>query len=246
MPFQGKKISKFVLVVLSCFVLNIASSVFAAEKPRVGVLRFTNSTHAYWWSAGTASELQDMLINELAATKAFHLLERQEIYSLLEQKFTESVSLDTKTKSKIGKTRGARYLVVATVSAFEENTSGSDNGAKFSIHFFGDEQKKAYVAIDVKVIDVETGIIADYRTITANDSASTKQTGRAVHSSVLCGNLSKMEKTPVGKAISNCISEISGYLECLLIIKDEECMKKHTAMGTKRKEKNKAVIQFGE
>ncbi len=246
MPVRGKIISKIVLVVLSCFVLSIASNVFAAEKPRIGVLRFTNNTHAYWWSAGTASELQDMLLNELAATKAFHLLERSDIYSLLEQKFTESVSLEARTKSKPGKTRGARYLVVATVSAFEENTGGSDNGTKFPIRFFPDEHRKAYVAIDVKVIDGETGVIADSRSIAATDSFSIKQNGRTGNPSQLGGNLSKLEKNPVGKAISNCISEMSAYLECLLIIKDEECMKKHAPLGTKRKEKSKAVIQFGE
>ncbi|MEN6490058.1 MAG: CsgG/HfaB family protein, partial [Smithella sp.] len=88
---------------------------FAVEKPRIAVLRFANNTQAYWWSATASSELQDMLINELAAGKAFYVLERQDLYSLLEQKFTEALLKDARTtKLKPGKIRGIRYFIVAT------------------------------------------------------------------------------------------------------------------------------------
>ena len=56
--------------------------------------------------------------------------------------------------------------------------------------------------------------------------------------------MSKREKTPVGKAIRNCIIEITEYLKCSLITKDKECVKKYEAIETKRKEKNKAAIQL--
>jgi hypothetical protein len=35
-------------VVLVMFVFSL-STAFAQEKPRLGVLRFTNQTHAGWW-----------------------------------------------------------------------------------------------------------------------------------------------------------------------------------------------------
>lgn len=242
---KKSNIKKLVLFILGCLVLASASSVFAVEKPRIGVLRFTNNTHAYWWSAGTAAELQDMLINELAATKAFHVLERPELHSLLEQKFTEAILLDTKTKPKTGKIRGPRYFVVATVSAFEENTNGSGNGVNFPGLSSGEDRSKAYVVVDLRIIDAETGAITESRSIEANSSGSLLN-GHAVNGYKFSGALSKREKTPVGSAIRNCIIEITEYLECSLITKDEECSKKYAAMGTKRKEKNKAVIQFGE
>jgi curli biogenesis system outer membrane secretion channel CsgG len=234
-------IKKLVLVILGCLILGSACSAFAVEKPRIAVLRFTNNTQAYWWSATTASELQDMLITELAADKAFHVLERQELYSLLEQKFTEAILVDARTtKLKPGKIRGIRYFIVATVSAFEENTNGSGN----VINFLGcpseEGQNKAYVVIDLKVIDREAGAITDSRSI----SATSSQNCHAGNVFKFYGSMSKREKTPVGKAIRNCIIEITKYLKCSLITKDKECVKKYEAIETKRKEKSKALIQL--
>ena len=68
---------RFVLfIIVFAFVLG-AFEAFAAEKPRLGVLRFSNHTHASWWGHTSGTELQDMLIAELASTKAFSVLERQ-------------------------------------------------------------------------------------------------------------------------------------------------------------------------
>jgi len=73
-----KKIVLIVAIVLTMTVLGLAQ-----EKPRVGVLRFTNQTSAGWWSASVANELSDMLASELRSTKAFQILERKEIDSVL-------------------------------------------------------------------------------------------------------------------------------------------------------------------
>jgi curli biogenesis system outer membrane secretion channel CsgG len=235
---------KLSLVILVCLILQSVCGALAAEKPHIGVLRFTNNTQAYWWFAGAATELQDTLANELAATKSFHVLDRQELYSLLEHKFTENVLLDTKQKPKPVKIRGVRYLIMATVSAFEENTNGGSNEINFISRFFGHEQKRAYVVIDVKVIDSDTGIVADSRSIEAAAAyGDAVKAGHSGNPAVLGSNLSKLDKTSVGKAIRNDIIKITEYLECLLITKDEECLKKYAAPGTKRKEKNKAAIQ---
>jgi curli biogenesis system outer membrane secretion channel CsgG len=240
LPVGRNSINRLVFVILGCLVLFSASSVFALERPRIGVLRFTNNTHAYWWQASTASELQEMLVNELAATKAFSVLERPELYSLLEQKFTDAVLVENRTKSKTAKTKGARYLILATVSAFEENTNGSGNSLSFPGLASGEEQNKAYVVVDVKIIDAEAGAVIESRSIEATSSGG-PLTGRAGNVSRLSGSLSKREKTPVGCAIRNSILEITEYLECSLITKEEECTKKYAAMGTKRKEKNSTL-----
>jgi len=204
-------------------------------------LRFGNNTQAYWWQATTATELQDMLITELADNKVFHVLERQEIYTLLEQKFTEAILTDARTiKLKPGKIKGIRYFVVATVSAFEENTNGSGNVINFFGLSSGEGQNKAYVVVDLKVIDREAGTIMDSRSISAS-SAPNGHPGNLVK---FYGSMAKREKTPVGKAIRNCIIEMTEYLDCSLIKKDKECVKKYEAIDTKRKEKNKAAIQL--
>jgi curli biogenesis system outer membrane secretion channel CsgG len=66
-----------------------------------------------------------MLASELVSTKAFQVLERKELDAVLgEQDLGASGRVDKNTAAKIGKIKGAKYLVSGTVSAFEEETSG--------------------------------------------------------------------------------------------------------------------------
>jgi curli biogenesis system outer membrane secretion channel CsgG len=240
---------KKIIILVLCFIFLVnAAELFAAEKPRIGVLRFTNITHAYWWSSTTASELQDLLINELAATKAFQILERKELGSALsEQQLSESGLVDSSTKLKLGKIKGAKYLIAATVSSFEENTTSTGGGLNYKGYSFGGEQKTAYIAIDLKVIDAETGEIADSRTVEANSSSGGMSvSGPSEMIPGLSGGLSKQAKTPVGKAIRGCIIEAVDYLECSLAIKDDECMSKYATKEKKRREKTKSSILLDE
>ena len=73
--------------------------------------------------------------------------------------------MDEATKVNLGKIKGAKYLISGTVSAFEEDTSGSGSGIGFMGFSIGKDQKKAYIAVDLKVISVETGEILDSRTV---------------------------------------------------------------------------------
>jgi curli biogenesis system outer membrane secretion channel CsgG len=230
---------------LGCLILGIAGNALAApEKPHIAVLHFNNNTQAYWWQAGTAIELQDMLTSELAATKAFHVVDRHELYLLFEQKFTEALLADPRTtKLKPGKIKGIRYFIAATVSAFEENTNGGGRAINFPGLFSANEQNKAYVVIDLKVIDREAGAIIDSRAIEGTSSGNILP-GHPGNYSKFSGNLIKRERTPVGKAIRNSIIETTEYLECLLITKNKECVKKYEAIELKRKDRNKTAIQF--
>lgn len=47
-----------------------AGTSFAQEKPRMGVLRFTNHTSAGWWTGSVGTELSDMLASELVSTRS--------------------------------------------------------------------------------------------------------------------------------------------------------------------------------
>jgi curli biogenesis system outer membrane secretion channel CsgG len=235
---------KHVLFIIFCLILVVAVQAFAAEKPRIGVLRFTNHTHAGWWGHTSGTELQDMLIGELASTKSFRVLERQELEKVLsEQKLSESGLVDESTRLKPGKIKVAQYLIAATVSAFQEDTTGSDAGVSVMGFHVGGSKKTAYMSVDLKVIDTETGEIVHNRTVEATSSGG----GLSLSGSlgIFGGSLGKQEKTPVGKAIRACVIEISEYLECSMVNKDD-CMKKYEEKEQKRKEKTKKAIQLDE
>ncbi len=237
---------KFMLVISLALAMTagfVVESV-AAEKPRIGVLRFTNRTSAGWWTGSVGGDLQDMLINELASTDSFRVLERKELDAVLgEQDLGASGRISKGTRAKVGNVTGAKYLVAATVSSFEKGTEGQGGGLSFRGFSIGGDREKAYIAVDLKVIEVETGEIAAVRTVEATSKSSGINLG--LHKWGFGGNLSEHSKTPTGKAIRACIVEIAGYLECALAKgKDSDCMEEYKAKETKRKEKTKGSIDL--
>lgn len=222
----------------------LLSSGFAGSKPRLGVLRFSNNTRAGWWSVSTGRDLQDMLIAELAAMKSFSVLERKEIDAVLkEQNLGASGRISKATKAKIGKLKGAKYLVAATVSAFESGTSGTGGGLSFKGFSVGGKKKTAYMAVDLKLIDTNTGEIADVRTVEA--TAKSGGLGLGIHKWGFGGSLAKEKKTPTGKAIRACVMEIAEYLECSIVKgRNHGCMDDYDAKESRRREKTKGAIEL--
>jgi curli biogenesis system outer membrane secretion channel CsgG len=235
---------KIVFAVILFITFIFVAQGLAAEKPRLGVLRFTNNTHASWWHVTSGEELQDMLIAELASTKAFSVLERKELDAVIsEQKLGASGLVNKHTATRIGNLTGAKYLVAATVSSFEEGTGDNSGGVSFLGVSVGGEKGKAYIAVDLKVIDVETGEIADTRTVEATSQSSGLKLGLNVLG--LSGDLGKKAKTPTGKAIRGCIVEISQYLECSLVKgKNDSCMQEYEQKESKRRERTKGSIEL--
>jgi curli biogenesis system outer membrane secretion channel CsgG len=235
---------KKILLIALCFTLFWTSQGLAKNKPRVGVLRFTNDTNAGWWKASVGRELQDMLASELASTKAFHVLERREIDAVLgEQELGASGRISKSTRAKMGRIKGAKYLVAGTVSSYEEDTSGGGGGLRIGGFSIGGKKDKAYIAVDLKVIDTETGEIVDARTIEASSSSGGLSLGGGV--GMFSGSLSQYKKTPAGKAIRACIIEISEYLECSLVRgKDDSCTDDYAAKESTRRERTKKAIDL--
>jgi curli biogenesis system outer membrane secretion channel CsgG len=214
------------------------------EKPRLGVLRFTNHTSAGWWSASVGEELSDMLASELVSTDAFDVLERKEIDAVLgEQDLGESGRIDAATKAKLGQIKGAEYLIAATVSSYEEGTSGSGAGVRVGGLSLGGKKDRTYIAVDLKVINTTTGAIVDARTIEAESKGSGIGAGVNLRGISVAGDTFK--RTPAGKAIRACIIYMSEYLDCSLVQgKNADCMKKWNEMDQKRRQKTKSTIDI--
>ncbi len=235
---------KFILLfVIVIFIFNLSGF---AEKPRIGVLRFTNTVTGtnYWsWNRTVARELQDMLISELATTKAFRVLERKEINAVFsEQELSRSGRVSKSTRVKMGRIKGAKYLIAGTVSAMEKS-GGKGGKVRFKGLSLGGKKTKIYIAVDVKVIDSETGEIVDVRTIEANAKGKSIGAGLRLRNFSISGD--KAKKTPTGKAIRACIIYISRYLKCSLAkIKHPRCMKKWDKMEAKRQKKTMDSIDL--
>ena len=222
--------------------LLVSAGAFAADKPSVGVAEFRNETHAGWWYSDVGRDLAGMLTNELADTGKFRVVERSKLSHVIdEQDLAASGRVSPATGAKMGKLTGARYLVFATVSAFDTHTAGTGGGISFRGLNVGGKKEDAYMAIDLRVVDTTTGEVEYTRTIEARSSSYGIHGG--VYRGGLGGQLGKYENTPTGKAIRACLMEISDYLGCAMVDKDD-CMKEYDAKNQSRREKTKKAIKL--
>ena len=231
-----------VKIIFIAATLICATMAFGSDKPSVGVAEFTNETRASWWYTGVGSDLAGMLTNELASTEKFKIVERAKLGKVLEeQDLAEAGRVSKKTGAKIGKLTGAQYLVYATVSAWEENTAGTGGGLSFRGISVGGKKEDAYLAVDLRVVDTTTGEIEFTRTVEGR--ATSYGVSGGLSRGGFSGGLGKYEKTPTGKAIRAAIIEITDYLSCAMVDKDE-CMNEYKAKEKARRDKSKSTLKI--
>lgn len=211
-------------------------------KPVVAVVEFKNESGAAWWSGGVGWELSGMLSNELAATGNFKVVERNKLQSVLEeQNLAASGRVAGGTGARIGKITGAQYLIDGTVTAYEENTQSTGGGLSFRGISLGGNSQKAYVAVDLRVINAETGEIDFVRTIEGNAKGGGVAVG--VYRGGFGGSLAQQNKTPAGKAIRAALVEITDYLSCVMVDQGG-CEAEYDAKESRRREKTRGALDL--
>ena len=111
------------------------------------------------------SAVQDMLTTELFQSEQFIVLERAAIdAAMVEQEFSQSAAVDSKTSIPLGDLEGAELLVMAAITGFDAGTKGGavpipiplggdwDNVGLINLSF-----SKGWVTMDVRVVDTRTG-----------------------------------------------------------------------------------------
>ena len=233
---------KRIVYLLTIFAVILSSNVSFAASPSVGVLEFRNTSGAAWWRGGVGWDLSGMLSNELSNTGSFQVVERNKLQSVLsEQNLASSGRVTNSTGAKIGKLIGAKYLVTANVSAYEHNVQDTGGGLSYKGISLGGKKDKAYIAVDLRVIDSTTGAVAYSRTVEARSGGGGIRLG--VFKDGFSGNLKNEKRTPAGKAIRAVIVEISNYLECAMVDKGS-CMAEYDAKERKRKDSLSNSIQL--
>jgi len=238
------------LVTSGLLLYGLFSGAVAAkgDKISIGVAEFKNETanqggHAYWWTGPSVGwELSGMLSNELAATKAFSVVERNQLDAVIyEQDLAASGRIAEDSAAPIGELQGAEYTVIGAVTSYEENTSDTGGGIGYKGFSIGGGKSEAYIAVDVRVINNRTGTIDYVRTIEGTSSASGIRLG--AYKGNWGGDLASQQKTPAGKAIRAAIVHITDYLECAMVEQDS-CMAEYEAADDRRRAKTKDAIDL--
>jgi len=213
---------------IKCFALFVATacvsvSSFAAkekpapvqatvsQKPVIAVAEFKNETSASWWSSSVGKDL--------AATNEFRVVERQKMDAIIqEQNLMASGRAKLSNAAQMGKLFGAQYLVMGTVTSYEEQAKSSGSGLSFGGISVGGKSAQAYVAVDIRVVDTTTGEIAFVRTIEGNSKSGGSNVSFSKFGA--SGGTQNEENKPAGKAIRAAIVMVSEYLECVMVLKD--------------------------
>jgi predicted outer membrane repeat protein len=183
-----------------------------------------------------------MLSNELSSSGSFRVVERSKLEPVLEeQNLAASGRVAPSTGAKIGKLTGAQYLVFGTVTSFEENTSSTGGGISFGGVALGGKSSKAYLAIDLRVVNATTGEVDFSRTVEGTSQSSGMSVGVSHHG--FGGSLAKEENTPAGKAIRAALVEASEYLECVMVKRDA-CQDEYSAKEQHRRAKDKKALKL--
>ena len=243
------KLNKLIVVVLLAGCMLPVVAVAKGDKITIAVSEFKNETAgqggaaSYWWrSPSVGWELSGMLSNELAATKAFSVLERNQIEAALyEQDLGASGRIAQDTAAPIGELKGAQYLVLGTVTAYEEHTASTGGGIGYKGFSIGGDKTEAYIAVDVRVMNSTTGELEYVRTIEGTSSASGISFG--AYKGGFGGSLDSQKKTPAGKAIRAALVYITEYLECVMVDQDS-CLASFDAADDRRREKTKSAIDL--
>ncbi len=152
--------------------------------------------------------LSDMLVTALTESGRFLVFERQNLADVLKE---QAFAATPETTAKAGKMVGAQVLVRGAVTEFTFKKSGSGvESSAGSLGSFSSTRGSSKVAIDLKVIDVETSqVLYSVRGI---GEASSKNESFQIHSGDLKFGNTSFENSPlaaaVRAAIKNGVKEI--------------------------------------
>ncbi len=229
--------------ILAAIGLLLTTSPALADEPVLGVAEFKNESGAGWWGGGVGWDLSGMLANELASIGAFRVVERSNLEAVLnEQDLGASGRVRPDTAARIGQLTGAEYIVLGTITAYDEQTRSTGGGISFRGIGIGGRKTEAYLAVDLRVVDANNGEIAYARTIEGR--AGGGGINLSAYRGGFGGNLSNYEDTPAGEAIRAALMEITDYLECAMVIQSNRCLSKYEERDDTRRERTRSRLRF--
>lgn len=223
-------------------------SVLAGRPITVAVRKVKDQAKAEWWKPSYEEKLADILATELTNSGNFTVLERDNAAMNELRKELNLAGVNKKTAPKKNNLTGAKYIIVASLTDFQEaGSKAGGNNIGFGGFGFGKkkESKEFYVAFDLKVVNTSTGAIAFSRSI--EGSAKEEKSGNAFsggYGGLSFGKSEESEtKLPITRAVRAAMVECAQYLDCVLYKKDQ-CISEYKAKDEKRKESTKGTLDM--
>jgi len=169
--------------------------------------------------AGTEVSGRTTNVSALLATNRFKIVDRKNIAELMnEVNFGASGAVSAGSVAKFGKVVGARLIVTASITDFEDSggsKGGAGAGGTGILAGLGGATKKTYMAINLEVIDVETSEIVASEQIdaTVRDVSIGALFGGGSSSGGALAGVAGWDNEPKGKALQKVINSAVTFLE---------------------------------
>lgn len=191
------------------------SSTYQGPKQTISVLEFENKVKGVYGSAALGEGMTEILTTELVESDRFIVLDRQNLRPIVkEQELAMSGLVNEETGVQTGQMAGAQFFIKGAVTEFNPQAGGGGVSLGFKKAQVGHKSRKAYVGIDVRLVDNATGqIFAAY-----NASAEAKQGSTSVGTSFFHNDdpfklgISGFHGTALGAAVRDAVQEVVGFI----------------------------------
>ncbi len=149
-----------------------APAVPQGRKKRVAVFDFdyatvrTNSAALFGSDIDVGKGIADLIVTDLVKNGTYSVIERKALDKILaEQNFSTSDRANPASAAKLGKILGVDAIIIGSITQFGNDTKNTNIGGGgggfggFGIGGFGHKKSKAIVAIDARLVDIDTAEI---------------------------------------------------------------------------------------
>jgi curli biogenesis system outer membrane secretion channel CsgG len=205
-----------------------ASAQPQGRKKRVAIFDFDYATVQSSTSAlfGTNVDvgkgISDLLVKYLVQDGTYSVIERKAMDKIIaEQNFSNSDRANPNSAAKIGKLLGVDAIIVGSITQFGNDTKNTNIGGAggnwggFGVGGFGHKKSKAIVAVDARLVDIDTAEIlgvASGKGQSERDSTSLLGGGGNWHGfgggAVDFGS-SDFQQTIIGEAVNAAVKQLS-------------------------------------
>jgi curli biogenesis system outer membrane secretion channel CsgG len=162
----------FMLIFMIAFLsMSVFGQDLSALKKRVAVVAFEDRA-GYGHNIGKG--VSDMLITALVETDRYLVIERSELDEVLkEQGLGQSGAVTPQSAAQVGKLLGIEVMITGSVTEFGEKKSEVGGGlGSLSGFNIGVSTKTARVAVDIRMVNVNTGEIIAAKSAVGEDATT--------------------------------------------------------------------------
>jgi curli biogenesis system outer membrane secretion channel CsgG len=188
-----------------------AYQAYYGPKKSIAVTKFENKVKGIFGNWNLGEGFAEMLTTELIKTGRFVVVERQALQDIVgEQELGQTGLVRKETAAKVGELLGASIIVRGVVSEFEMNESGGGGGVSIGGVRLGLSGSNAHVAVDIRLVDTNTGqVLYSHNAV---GKASSSGVGVGIAKGNVDFNAEGFKNTPLGQAMRQAIHDAVNFI----------------------------------